>query len=164
MAGRVKTGAFSSNIRVATFLSELSALSVELLHKPGKEMFSSDYISRHPVRCTHDKCQVCSYASDLQKIGDNANQIRSVSVDDVLKGFISMPFIQRNICLDIQNNDELHTKLKYFISIGLPPEKKKTKGDMMKLKLMHNIYKKGDLKICYDGLVMVKGHSPNRQD
>ena len=35
---------------------------------------------------------------------------------------------------------------------------------MTKLKLLHNLYKKGDLKICDDGLVMVKGHSPNRQD
>ena len=33
---RMKTGAFSASARVASFLTGLSALTVEVVHKPGK--------------------------------------------------------------------------------------------------------------------------------
>ena len=36
------------------------------------------------------------------------------------------------------------------------PEKKRTKGDHTKLKLLHNLYCRGELKVDTDGLVVVR--------
>ena len=55
---RMKTGAFSTSARVASFLTGLSALRVEVVHKPGKNMMSSDYNSRHPNKCGKNKCKI----------------------------------------------------------------------------------------------------------
>ena len=59
---RMKTGAFSSSARVASFLTGLSTLNVELVHKPGKDMILSDYNSRHPMACQEKKCKICQFA------------------------------------------------------------------------------------------------------
>ena len=48
---RLKSGAFSSSARVASFLTGLSTLRVELVHTPGKNNTVSDYNSRHPFIC-----------------------------------------------------------------------------------------------------------------
>ena len=49
---RSKTGAFSTSARISTFLTGISAMNVEIIHTPGKELSSSDYNSRHPEECT----------------------------------------------------------------------------------------------------------------
>ena len=46
---RSKKGAFSSSSRIASFLSGISALDIEITHTPGKDLASSDFSSRHPV-------------------------------------------------------------------------------------------------------------------
>jgi hypothetical protein len=59
---RMKKGAFSASARVASFLTGLSALTVEVVHKPGKEMITSDYNSCHPNSCSLNRdvnMQVC---------------------------------------------------------------------------------------------------------
>ena len=48
---RSKKGAFSSSSRIASFLSGISALDIEITHTPGKDLASSDFSSRHPVTC-----------------------------------------------------------------------------------------------------------------
>ena len=53
---RSRRGAFSSSSRIAAFLTGLSVLPVELRHKAGKDMFTSDYASRHPRACDQYKC------------------------------------------------------------------------------------------------------------
>ena len=65
---RSKRGAFSTSARISAFLTGLSTLPVELQHKAGKEMQTSDYASRHPSRCATEKCQLCSLAHELQNI------------------------------------------------------------------------------------------------
>ena len=64
---RSQRGAFSSSSRIASFLTGLSSLPVELKHKPGKAMCTSDYASRHPPMCQAPKCQICSGIYILQK-------------------------------------------------------------------------------------------------
>ena len=54
-------GAFSSSARIATFLTGLSSLPIELHHKPGAQMYTSDYASRHPTLCTSNTCQICKF-------------------------------------------------------------------------------------------------------
>ena len=38
---RSKTGAFSASARISAFLSGVSAMNIEIIHTPGKEMKSS---------------------------------------------------------------------------------------------------------------------------
>ena len=53
-------GAFSASARIATFLTGLSSLPIELHHKPGELMYTTDYASRHPPRCESKQCQICN--------------------------------------------------------------------------------------------------------
>ena len=83
---RSKRGAFSSSSRIAAFLTGLSVLPVDLRYKPGKDMYTSDYASRHPEPCKTDRCQICRFANDLQMVGDKALTIRSVTIEDIRSG------------------------------------------------------------------------------
>ena len=73
-----------------------------------------------------------------------------------------MPFTSKKAWLDVQNEDEVHIELRYLIESGQAPAKKGTKGDFHKLKLLYNLYSKGDLKVDKDGLVMVRQHGQDR--
>ena len=151
-------GAFSSSARISQFLTGLSALPVELRHRPGKDMHSSDFISRNPVTCSSpEKCQLCRFARGLQKEGNEAAKIKSVLVKDILEGETIMPYTQRRTWLGTQLQDSVHTNLKKLISTSQLPEKRKTRGDATKLKQLHTLYAKNELKIdSKDGLVMIK--------
>ena len=119
-------------------------------------MHNSDYASRNPTQCINkEKCQICKFANEQEKIGDDCNKIRPISIEEISKGLSTMPFIQLKTWKSIQENDGVHTKLKHLIEIGQSPEKKKTKDDNTKLKLLHNLYCKGDLEIK-EGVIMVK--------
>ena len=152
---RLNRGAFSSSSRISAFLTGLSVLPVELRHKPGRDMHTSDFASRNPITCNDSRCQICSFANDWQNIGDNALSIRSLSMEDIKSGKSIMPMIQKNVWKNIQMNDPIHTKLLNLIETRQLPETKKTKGDHTKLKLLHNLYCQGKL-IVDDGLILVK--------
>ena len=47
-------------------------ITVEVIHKPGKEMITSDYNSRHPNSCSEKSCKICKFAYKMEKIGDGA--------------------------------------------------------------------------------------------
>ena len=157
---RCLQGHFSASSRISTFLTNLSALPVEIVYKPGKTMFYSDWSSRHPVPCTREtKCQICGFAEAWQKIGDNASALRSVdsiSIKDVLEGRVMMPYIQVKSWLGAQVTDRPHIELKKCIESGQVPDKRKTKGDNTTLKKLYGLYRAGDLTIRRDGLVMIR--------
>ena len=153
---RSKKGAFSTSARISTFLSGLSALDIELVYTPGKDMKSSDYSSRHPTTCEENKCQICSFAYELEMLGDNAvPMVGKVTVEDIEQGRFKMPFTQKKAWLKVQAQDKTHQQLSWLINTSQTPEKRKTKGENTKLKLLHNLYKNGSLKIDSDGLVTV---------
>ena len=152
---RSKRGAFSSSSRIAAFLTGLSTLPVELRHKPGKEMCTSDYASRHPPLCKDSLCQICRFVNELENIGDNAVNIRALSIEDIRSGKTVMPMIQRKIWKNLQAKDSIHCKLLDLIRTRQLPETKKRKGEHTKLKLLHNLYVQGKLYVK-DGLVLVK--------
>ena len=128
---RLKTGAFSSSARVAAFLTGLSALTVEVVHTPGKDIPLSDYNSRHPTTCPDQNCQICQFASKWEIIGDRVlPMVGSVSVIEVLNGTVRMPFNQRAAWLKTQREDRAHRMLLELIKTSQLPEPKKTKGDM----------------------------------
>ena len=154
-----KRGAYSTSPKLSSFLSGLSTLSVEVRHKAGKDMHTSDYLSRNPKKCDHENCTVCSFITKWDKIGENCAEIRSVNIEDVNSGEVAMPFNQRKTWLSLQHADSVHSKLKHLIEVSQTPEKKKTRGDYTRLKLMHNLYTKGDLRVEKDGLITVKAKS-----
>ena len=153
---RMKTGAFSTSARVASFLTGLSALRVEVIHKSGKNMMASDYNSRHPNRCQETRCKICQFAIDLDKLGDDAvPMVCNVSVADIENGTTKMPFTQRAAWSKVQSEDKAHKMLFRLIETSGIPERKKATGDYTTLKRLHNLYRNGLLKIEHDGLVTV---------
>ena len=153
---RLKTGAFSSSARVASFLTGLSTLRVELVHNPGRNNMVSDYNSRNPFTCSESRCQICHFASKLELEGDNINPtVKSVRVEEILNGTIKMPFNQKSAWLKVQSGDRVHRMLLNLIKTSQVPEPKKTKGVYTTLKRLHNLFKSGNLKISRDGLVTI---------
>ena len=160
---RSKTGAFSSSARISTFLTGMSALDIELVFKPGVEMYSSDYYSRNPVKCENKRCQICKFAYEMETQGDEAiPMIATVTVEDIEQGRMTMPFTQRSAWLKVQKNDKMHQQLAWLIDSSQTPEKKKTRGDHTVLKRLHNLYKNGMLQKSRDGLITVTHEEPGR--
>ena len=153
---RMKTGAFSTSARVASFLTGLSALRVEVIHKSGKNMMASDYNSRHPNRCEETRCKICQFATNLDKLGNEAvPMVCNVTVSDIESGVTKMPFTQRAAWAKVQSEDKAHKMLFKLIETSGIPERKKATGDYTTLKRLHNLYRNGLLKIEHDGLVTV---------
>ena len=158
---RLKTGAFSSSARVAAFLTGISALSVEIIHTPGRSIPLSDYNSRNPSSCDEERCQICKFASKLEVLGDQViPMVGSISVGEVLKGSIKMPFYQRSAWLKTQREDRAHRMLLELIKTSQSPEPKKTKGDYTTLKRLHGMFRSGTLKVSSDGLVTISSPDP----
>ena len=116
-------------------------------------MKSSDYNSRHPESCSDEKCQICKFAFHMEALGDKVNKI---TVDDIEKGRIKMPFIQRSAWLKVQGTDKVHKQLSFLIDSSQSPERKRTKGDNTTLKRLHTLYKTGKLRKASDGLITVR--------
>ena len=143
----------------SAFLSGLSTLSVEVRHKAGKDMHTSDFLSRNLKKCEHANCSVCSFIQKWDTIGENCADIRSLTITEVNSGDAAMPFHQRKTWYNLQVSDSVHSKLRHLIEVSQSPEKRRTKGDYTRLKLMHNLYIKGDLRIEKDGLITVRSKS-----
>ena len=153
---RAKKGAFSANARLNTFLVTICNLPVEIRHKPGSQMFTADYASRHPQTCPDKTCSMCKFAYSEQLIGENCADLRHVSVEDITSGKVTMPMTGRKAWIDIQSEDFVHKTLKQLIATGGVPPARKTNGDYTKLKLLHNLFKQGNLRVEHDGLVTIK--------
>ena len=153
---RSQKGAFSASSRISSFLTGLSAMPIELRHRAGKLMHTSDFASRHPTSCTSNKCQICNFVREWESIGDKASEIRNVTIEDIKMGRSIMPMTQRNTWKNIQKRDAIHHKLVDLINTRQLPEARKTRGDHTKLKLLHNQYTQGKLFIDNDGLVLIK--------
>ena len=149
-------GAFSASARISAFLTGLSTLPIELRHRAGKLMHTSDYASRHPQVCTNSRCQICTFVHDWEKVGDKAAEVRSLTIEDIKTGRSIMPLTQRNSWKNMQRRDPIHSKLLDLINNQQLPEAKKTNGIHTKLKLLHNQYTQGKLFVDKDGLIMIR--------
>ena len=134
----MKTGVWSKFSTVATLLTNLSVYNIEFFHIAGVKQKYGDYNSRNPPKCKMSKCQICRYAfnhlevdtpnmfiSKVSRIEAPAN-LATITVDQIEKGEIKLPFTERVGWLKIQKNDKLHRELIRLISSGQTPEKKKT--------------------------------------
>ena len=87
------------------------------------------------------------------------DKVARITVEDIEKGRVSMPFIQRSAWIKVQKNDKVHQQLAFLINTSQSPERKKTKGDNTILKRLHNLYKKGP-KHSTDWLITVSQVDP----
>ena len=76
---RARKGAFSTSVRIATFLTSVSNLNVDIIHTAGKQLKIVDYVSRHPSVCENKKCQICKFTQQQVHIGDNATAIKAIT-------------------------------------------------------------------------------------
>ena len=155
---RAKTGAFSNSSRIAAFLTEISSLDVEFIHTSGSKMNYSDYASRNSKECPEKSCQICNYLNDLVFAADNL--VRSVNIEEIERGNVSMPFTQQAAWRQAQSVDKVLSSLVSLVNTGQMPEKKKTCGDNFILKKLYNLYSNGDLKISNQGLITVTHRNP----
>ena len=158
---RAKLGAFSTSARIATFLTSISSLNIDIVHTPGKNLKLVDYISRHPNTCDNKSCQICRFAAEQAEIGDNVSKINSIQIQEILSGKLPLPFLQRQSWINAQNLDRTHIQLKQLIKTSQAPEKKKTRDENTKLKKLHSFYREGKLKIHKDGLVTITNTDQN---
>ena len=155
---RLKKGAHSNSARISSFLSELSMLPVNITYKPGKDMHTSDFASRNPVKCqTPESCQICKFAREIETIGDKSALIRTVTVEDIKAGRSVLPLTQRKAWVDVQKKDSTLEKFKHLTRIGQSPNKHKTKGEHTIIKKLYRLFVEGNIMIDpKDEAVLVK--------
>ena len=116
---KLNRGEFSVSARLTTFLSSVSRYQAIVKHIQGAANVTSDFISRNPVECKDDRCQLCSF---LKASMDAV--VATIKVSDVLEGRVSLPFINKGSWVEIQ---ELCSDLRHvfkFIRNGTTPGKK----------------------------------------
>ena len=150
---KLKQGKFRSSPRIAAFLTSVNTFDVNIVHKSGKDIALTDYISRHPVTCQTKRCQVCSFSREQVEIGDAL--VQRVTVKDILDGTYKMPYLQARTWASLQKKDPVVSKLIKLIEVGQKPEQKRTGGNNTILKNLHSQFTKGNLKISSSSLVTV---------
>ena len=151
---RLKQGKFSASARIAAFLTTINSLDVDIVHKAGKDLLLTDYLSRHPASCSNRRCQVCDYVKEQVFIGEAI--VNVVTVPDIMQGKYQMPYAQTSAWISLQRKDPVLKKLNMLIQSGQKPEAKKTRGDNTILKTLYNQFTKGDLTINKAGLMTVR--------
>ena len=138
---RLKQGKFSASARIAAFLTTVNSLDVDIVHKAGKDILLTDYISRNPSRCDNKRCQVCEYVKEQVFVGEAI--LRTVKVSDIMDGKYQMPYTQPAAWASLQQKDPVLRKLYSLVQSGQKPEVKRTRGDNTVLKTLYNFHTKG---------------------
>ena len=114
-------GEFSNSAHVTTFLSTVSRFRLTIDHLARAANLPSDFASPNPLSCPYGQCQVCLFAADLQEAS-----VRSMTVQGVVEGSISMPFNShpawistKQECLDLR-------RVPVHLEKGIRPQKKVT--------------------------------------
>ena len=116
---KLNRGEFSASSRLTTFLSTVSRYQAIVKHIQGKTNITSDFISRNPVKCDDQKCQMCSFLRESM-----TSVVASISVCDVLEGKVNLPFVNKRSWIEIQEEcPDLRRVFKY-IRNGTNPGKK----------------------------------------
>ena len=116
---KLARGEYSTSARLCTFLSTVSRYGATVKHIQGNVNIVSDYISRDPVPCTNQKCQMCSF------IKESLNSVvAAVTVADIMEGKYQLPFTNKSAWVEIQSEcRDLSNVMKYLRS-GTTPGKK----------------------------------------
>ena len=118
-AAKLKKGEFSASARLSTFLSALNRFQAKIQHISGVKNIPSDYISRHPLQCTSEKCSICKFVLETME-----SVVQNISVEDITEGRCRVPFTNRNSWRAVQNECRDLRKVKLFRKQGTAPNKK----------------------------------------
>ena len=145
---KMRRGEFSTSARVATFMSTLSELNVEVQHISGNVNLPSDFLSRNPMSCNSEHCQVCKFISESDSV-----VVRSISARDILAGRGAVPFTNRGAWKSLQSECHDLRRVHSHLSNGTRPSAKNSKASIVK-KFLRNV------RIGYGGLLVVKQSQP----
>ncbi len=140
-------GEFSNSSRVTSFLSMLSRYQARLSHISGAANLASDYASRNPIECDNSSCQVCKFIAESQEV------VRSVSVQDVIDGVVTMPFSNRPAWKATQMECKDLRRVHSHLTQGTRPNKKITTVQDVKRYLK-------SVTIAADGVLVVRLDRP----
>ena len=101
---RLKQGIFSASARIAAFLTTVNSFDVDIVHKVGKDLLLTDYLSRHPASCSNKRCQVCDYVKEQVFIGESI--VNVVTVSDIKQGKYQMPYAQSSAWVALQGKTQ----------------------------------------------------------
>ena len=145
---KMKRGEFSTSARVATFMSALSQFHVEVQHISGSFNLPSDFLSRNPLNCESENCQLCRFIAEA---GDSV--VRAVSVKDVLSGHAKVPYTNRAAWKNLQMECPDLRRVHAHLTNGTRPTTKNTKVGIVK-KFLPKV------TVARDGLLIVKQSQP----
>ena len=125
-------GSFSLSPRVSSFLMNLNNVNVAINHISGESIPLTDFVSRNPICCTDNSCQVCQFVTEHLDIA-----VRQISVDDVASGATKMPFYNMVAWKDAQKNDNdlkrVYSQLSAGTHIGKKEKHLKEVRQLMKI-------------------------------
>ena len=145
---RLCRGEFSSSSRVGTFLAIVSRFQVSIDHIPGNINVVADFASRNPQECSDKRCQICTFIANTED-----SVVRSVCVQDITDGRVSMPFVSRAAWHATQTEDGDLRRVHAHLTQGTRPNKKQTNISDVRRYLRH-------VKIARDGLLVVELSKP----
>ena len=140
---KMSRGEFSTSARVATFLSTLSELNIELHHIKGEMNLPSDFHSRNPQQCESKSCQICKFINEA----DDA-VVRSISVEDIISGQYEAPYANRAAWKSLQLECPDLRRVHAHLSKGTKPADKRRNATDVKRYL-------NDVVIGRDGVLVV---------
>lgn len=141
-------GQFSASPRITTFLTAVSRYQISLRHLAVSANLPSDFASRNALPCEDPHCQICSLISKPED-----SVVRSISVQDILSGSLTLPFTSRSAWLQTQQECPDLRRVHSHLKQGTRPSKKAT--NIKDVKRYLNV-----ASLSRDGLVVVKRDVP----
>ena len=141
-------GEFSASPRVSTFLSVVSRYQASVRHVSGAAILPSDFASRNAAVCENETTQVCSFITRTSN-----SVVRAISVQDILKGNVRLPFTSRPTWLAVQSECPDLRRTHAQLVQGTRPSKKLTNIKDVKRYLQV-------ASVTDDGLLVVRRHEP----
>ena len=137
-------GEFSTNPRVATFLSTVTRYQVSIRHIAGINNSLSDFGSRNTTECNSDNCKICSFINELSDC-----VVRNINIPDLIAGRSRIPYMSRNAWHETQQECPALRRTHAHLKNGTKPSRKST--DLKDVKRYLNV-----ATIARDGLLVVK--------
>ena len=145
---KLKRGEFSLSSRLSTFLMTFNEMKVSLYHISGETNLISDFVSRNPIDCENENCQVCKFLFAESEI-----TVQSSNTEDIVSGKFKMPFTNTVSWKNAQKGDNDLRRVYSHLSVGTRPGKKERNLKNVRRYLQH-------LTIAESGLLIYRKSNP----
>ena len=129
----------------------MSRYQIHVGHISGAANLPSDYSSRHPIHCPDNSCQICIFFADMDD-----SVVRSITIQEVSDGYVSMPFTTRAAWRSTQQECPDLRRAHAHLKQDTRPGKKITNIPDVKRYLQ-------SIVISHDGLLVVREKAPFRR-